>query len=100
MQRSQVQILSSRLFKLFLSNDLRLTIGDTFLVKSLVIPSVIPKVIPLGRRMVAGRPLNDRSAQAAKKSRQDLHAILTALRSATFSLVLKFDVPDPNSRLR
>ena len=99
-QRSQVQILSSRLFKLFLSNDLRLTIGDTFLVKSLVIPSVIPLVIPLGRRMVAGRPRNDHSAQAAKTSPQGPHSILTALRSATFFLMLKFDVPDPNSRLR
>ena len=50
---------------------------------------MIPQVIPLGRRMVAERSRNGRSVQAAKTSPQGLHAILTALRAATFSLMLK-----------
>ncbi len=90
--------MSSRLFNSFPVNELRVARGDTFLVKSLVIPSVIPKVIPLGRRMVAERSRNGRSVQAAKTSRQGPHSILTGLRAATFSLVLKS--ADPNSRLR
>jgi hypothetical protein len=43
--------------------------------------------------MVAERPRNGRPAQAPKTSRQGLQAILTALRSATFSLMLKSAVP-------